>query len=185
MIIWWNVLWWCWQLVNFSGFFFYLIWPFILSGGIFTSFLDFQILCFCLFLIVESQTNFVLPIDHFFSLGPLTSDISGVHVLLVSLLVDQLSGLFLIFLVDQNKNCLVSETGQKNFGQSMNFFWSVSLLEGGQKNSETDPKKLRDWPKFFCPVSETGQFFFGRPKKWQIDWIIGRPRDWPKVHGRR
>ena len=74
---------------------------------------------------------------------------SPVHVVLVSLLVDQLSGLFLIFLVDQNKNCLVSETGQKNFGQSMNFFWSVSLLEGGQKNSETDQKKTQRLTKIF------------------------------------
>ena len=30
-------------------------------------------------------------------------DISGIHVLLFSLLVNQLSGLFLIFLVDQKK----------------------------------------------------------------------------------
>ena len=34
---------------------------------------------------------------------------SGVHVLLVSLLVDQLSGLFFIFLVDQKKICPVSD----------------------------------------------------------------------------
>ena len=50
--------------------------------------------------------------------------LSGVHVLLDSLLVDQ-------------KNCPVSETGQKFFGQSLIFFPSVSLLEGEQK-------KIRD-----------------------------------------
>ena len=40
---------------------------------------------------------------------------SPVHVVLFSLLVDQLFGLFLIFLVDQRKNCPVSGN-----------FWSVS-----------------------------------------------------------
>ena len=55
------------------------------------------------------------------------------HILLVSLLVDQLSGLFFIFFGRPKKNCPVSETGQKNFGQSLNFFRSVSLLEGEQK----------------------------------------------------
>ena len=47
---------------------------------------------------------------------------SPVHVVLVSLLVNQLSGLFLTFLVDQKK--FVQSQGI--FGQSLNFFWSGS-----------------------------------------------------------
>ena len=38
----------------------------------------------------------------------------------------------------------------------------------GQKTQESGQKN--------CPVSETGQFSFGRPKKWEIDKTIG----WPK-----
>ena len=58
------------------------------------------------------------------------------------------------------RNCPVSETGQKNFGQSLNFFWSLSLLEGEQK-SQRLAKKNSDTndQNFFCLVSETGQFF--------------------------
>ena len=43
------------------------------------------------------------------------------------------------------KNCPVSETRQKKIGQSLNFFffWSVSLLEGEQKNHRLT-KKNRD-----------------------------------------
>ena len=110
---------------------------------------------------------------------------SGVHVLLVSLLVDQLSGLFLIFLVDQKKNCLVSETGQKKFGQSLNFFWPVSLLEGEQKSQRLAKKKSETDQIFFVWSLRLANFFFGWPKKWEIDWTNGRPRDWPNVHGRR
>ena len=61
-------------------------------------------------------------------------------------LVDQSSGLFLIYFGRPKKNCPVSETRQKNFGQSLNLFWSVSdffrvhpLQERLTKeNSETD-----------------------------------------------
>ena len=95
------------------------------------------------------------------ALQVLTIEYSGIHVLLVSLLVDQLSGLFLISLVNQKNKLSSLRDWTKNFGQSVNLFWSVSLLLAEQrltrKNSETD--------HFFCPVSETGQFCFGRPKR--------------------
>ena len=73
---------------------------------------------------------------------------SPVHVVLVSLLVDQMSGLFLIFLVDKKNNCPVSGN-----------FWSISYSFGrpivfGQ--SEPDQKKSETDQKF----PETGQFFF-------------------------
>ena len=47
---------------------------------------------------------------------------------------------------------------------------------GGQKNQESGQN-------INCLVSETGQFFFGQKKR-EIDPTIGRPRDWPKPHGR-
>ena len=62
--------------------------------------------------------------------------------------VDQLSGLFLIFLVHQKENCPVSETGQKHFRQSLIIFYSPFNRETEQNNSETDQD-------FFSPVSET------------------------------
>ena len=80
---------------------------------------------------------------------------------------------FSFFLVDQKKKCQGSETGQKKFGQSMIFFRSVSLLEGEQKYQRLTKKKIKDRPKLFCPVSETGQFLFGRPKK-----MRNRPDNW-------
>ena len=42
-------------------------------------------------------------------------------------------------------------------------------------------KKFRDWPKI--PWDWT-IFSLVDQKKWEIDWTIGRPRDWPKPHGR-
>ena len=51
------------------------------------------------------------------------STISPVHVVLVSLLVDQLSGLFLTFFGRPKKKFVQS---QGIFGQSLNFFWSGS-----------------------------------------------------------
>ena len=67
------------------------------------------------------------------------------------------------------KNCLVSETGQKKFGQSLKFFWPVSLLEGEQKSQRLAKKKSETDQKF----PETRQFFFGRPKK-----MRKRPDNW-------
>ena len=42
-------------------------------------------------------------------------------------------------------------------------------------------KKIRAWPKI--PWDWTN-FFLVDQKKEEIDWTIGRPRDWPKSHGR-
>ena len=126
---------------------------------------------------------------------------SSVHVVLVSLLVDQLSSLFLPIFGRPKKICSVSG----NFWSGSDFFWSTKFLFGipkflfsipknqslTKKNSETDQK-----------FPETEQIFFGRSKKvrnrpdnWStkrltkttwtgLDWTIGRPRDWPKPHGR-
>ena len=70
----------------------------------------------------------------------------------------QLSGQFLIFWGWPKRNWPVSETRQS-------IFLSTLLI--------------------FCPVSETEQFSFGRPKKMR-NWprqLVGQ-RDWPKPHGR-
>ena len=97
---------------------------------------------------------------------------SPVHVVLVSLLVDQLSSLFLSFFGRPKKICSVSG----NFWSGSDFFWSTKFLFGTpkflfsipknqsltKKNSETDQK-----------FSETEQIFFGRPKK-----VRNRPDNW-------
>ena len=70
-------------------------------------------------------------------------------MVLVSLLVDQLSGLFLIFFGQPKKNCLVSG----NFWLVAGNFWSTKFLFGIPKNFLVDqfffgrPKIPRDWPK--------------------------------------
>ena len=98
-------------------------------------------------------------------------DQSGVHVLLVSLLVDQLSGLFLIFFWSTKKNCPVSD-----------LFCSLSWIFCPVffKKWEIDRTigRPRDWPKphfqkrldkKFKRVNKKDlildKFFFGRPKK--------------------
>ena len=61
------------------------------------------------------------------------------------------------------------------FGQSLGqpIVRSISHFFCSPSNRETDQKKFRDCPKIFCPVSETGQFFFGRPEK-----MKNRPDNW-------
>ena len=106
-----------------------------------------------------------------------TSIYSGVHVLLVSLfgrpIVRSISHFFgrpIFFLVDQKPishffgRPIFFLVNQKPFSHVFGrpiFFWSTKFIFGQPK------KKLVD------------------PKKWEIDRTIGRPRDWPKVHGRR
>ena len=99
-------------------------------------------------------------------------DRSPVHVVLVSLLVDQLSSLFLPFF-GRPKKYLFS---LREFLVSLWFFWSTKFLFGipkflfsipknqslTKKNSETDQK-----------FPETEQIFFGQPKK-----VRNRPDNW-------
>ena len=75
--------------------------------------------------------------------------ISPVHVVLVSLLVDQLSSLFLHFF-GRPKKYLFSP---REFLVNLWFFWSTKFLFGVPKflfsipkNQEPDQKKFRDWP---------------------------------------
>ena len=97
---------------------------------------------------------------------------SPVHVVLVSLLVNQLLGLYLIFFGRPKKNLF----SLREFLVSLWFFWSTKFLFGipkflfsipknqslTKKNSETDQK-----------FPETEQIFFGRPKK-----VRDRPDNW-------
>ena len=85
-------------------------------------------------------------------------------MVLVSLLVDQLSGLFLTFFGRPKKNCSVSgnfwSVSEFFFGQALIFwytkkkFWYTKKKFGRPKKSEPDQK-----------FPETEQIFFGRPKK--------------------
>ena len=76
-------------------------------------------------------------------------DRSPVHVVLVSLLVNQLSILFLIFFWSTKKNCPVSG----NFWSVSGNFWLTKFLFGIPKLFLVDqiffglPKIPRDWPK--------------------------------------
>ena len=92
-------------------------------------------------------TGWAWPAWHIGTLGYINppGHRSPVHVVLVSLLVDQLSGLFLIFLVDQRKNCPVSG----NFWSVSGNFWSTKFLFG--------------IPKIFL----VDQIFFWSPKNSQ------------------
>ena len=67
-------------------------------------------------LILHTQQGMIFFFTFFFE------DCNPVHVVLVSLLVDQLSGLFLTFFGRPKK--IVQSQGI--FGQSLNFFWSGS-----------------------------------------------------------
>ena len=68
------------------------------------------------------------------------SDKSPVHVVLVSLLVDQLSSLFLPFYGRPKKNCSVSG----NFWSGSDFFWSTKFLFGIPKFLFSIPKNHMD-----------------------------------------
>ena len=115
---------------------------------------------------------------------------SPVHVVLVSLLVDQLSGLFLIFFGRPKKNCPVSG----NFWSASGNFWSVSGNFWSNKKKFNWPKKILVYQKEIWLTKSSQQltknslrldkFFLVDQKKWEKDRTIGRPRDWPKPHGR-
>ena len=90
---------------------------------------------------------------------------------------------FSLFMVDQKK--IVQSQGI--FGQALIFFGPPSFFLVYQnfflvyQKIRAWPKKFRDWPKI--PWDWTN-FFLVNQKKWEIDRTIGRPRDWPKPHGR-
>ena len=91
-------------------------------------------------------------------------DISPVHVVLVSLLVNQLSGLFLTFFGRPKKICSVSG----NFWSVSEFFlvrlWFFGILKrnfGIPKRNLVD-QKIQSLTKNSLRLNK---FFFGRPKK--------------------
>jgi hypothetical protein len=86
----------------------------------------------------------------------LFGDKSGVHVLLVSLLVDQLSGLFLFF-----------------FWSTKTKLSSLTSVEGEQKNQRLTKKNSETDQNFFVGSLRLDNFFFGWPKKKRT-----RPDNW-------
>ena len=105
------------------------------------------------------------------------------HVVLVSLLVDQLSSLFLSFFGRPKKICSVSG----NFWSGSDFFGQPNFFLVYQ-NFFLVYQKIRAWPKKIQRLTKNSlrlnKFFLVNQKKGEIDWTIGRPRDWPKSHGR-
>ena len=81
-------------------------------------------------------------------------------MVLVSLLVDQLSGLFLIFLGRPKKNCLVLG----NFWSVAGNFWSTKFLFGTPKFFLVD-QIFQNFPETDEKFPETGQFFLWSTKK--------------------
>ena len=104
-------------------------------------------------------------------------------MVLVSLLVDRLSSLFLSFFGWPKKICSVSG----NFWSGSDFFgWPNFYLV--HQNFFLLYQKIRAWPKKIQRLTKNSlrpnKFFLVDQKKWEIDRTIGRPRDWPKPHGR-
>ena len=97
---------------------------------------------------------------------------SPVHVVLVSLLVDQLSSLFLSFFGRPKKICSVSG----NFWSGSDFFWSTKFLFGTPKflfsipKNQSLTKKIQRLTKNSLRLNK---FFFGPPKK-----VRNRPDNW-------
>ena len=97
---------------------------------------------------------------------------SPVHVVLVSLLVNQLFGLFIIFFgrpikkLSSLREFLVSLW---EFLVHQKEIWSTKKNFGTPKRNLVDQK----FPKTDQKFPETGQFFFGRPKK-----MRNRPDNW-------
>ena len=84
---------------------------------------------------------------------------------------------FSFFLVDQKKIVQSQRPDKKILGSL--WIFSVSLsIKGWTKKWETDQI-------FFVRSLRLDNFVVVDQKKWKIDRTIGRPRDWPKVHGRR
>ena len=90
---------------------------------------------------------------------------------------------FSLFLVNQKKICSVSG----NFWSGSDFFGPPNFFLVYQ-NFFLAYQKIRAWPKKIQRLTKNylrlNKFVFGRPKKWEIDRIIGQPRDWTKPHGR-
>ena len=114
-----------------------------------------------------------------FSVETKTGQDRDVHVVLVSLLAYQLSSQFLIFFCSSKKKLSSLRDQTIHILSTLLIFlssllWKLDTLKKNQENGQN----------INCPVSETGQFFLAEQKKWEIDWTIGRPRNWQKPHGR-
>ena len=90
---------------------------------------------------------------------------------------------FSLFLVNQKNICSVSG----NFWSVSDFFGPPSFFLVYQ-NFFLVYQKIRAWPKKIQRLTKNSlrlnKFFLVDQKKWQTDRTIGRPRDWPKPHGR-
>ena len=97
---------------------------------------------------------------------------------------------FSFFLVDQRKICPVSDLFcSLSWIFCPVFFENVVLVS--LLADQLSGQFLIFWKRLdkkFKRVNKKDlrldKFFLVDQKKWEIDWTIGRPRDWPKPHGR-
>ena len=90
---------------------------------------------------------------------------------------------FSFFLVDQKKNCPVSG----NFWSVSGNFWYTKKKFGRPKKILVHQKEIwstKNSQRLTKNSLRLDNFFLVDQKKWEKDRTIGRPRDWPKPHGR-
>ena len=85
--------------------------------------------------------------------------------------------------VGQKKTIFQSQRPDIFFVHSLEFFVQSFLKIGHSLISRLD-KKSREWTKKLSGLWDRSIIFWTTKKKWEIDWTIGRLRDWPKPHGR-
>ena len=97
---------------------------------------------------------------------------------------------FSIFLVKQKKICPVSDIFVHSLEFFVQSFSKNEKLTGRLVGPETDQNHIfkKDWTKnsreWTKKIWYWTNFSLVDQKKWEIDRTIGRPRDWPKPHGR-
>jgi hypothetical protein len=87
------------------------------------------------------------------------------HVVLVSLFGQPIVWSISNFFGLKKNEIVQSQRPDSLFLSTILNFFVQSFLKIGHPFNQRLEKKSREWTKRNCPVSETGQFLFGRPKK--------------------
>ena len=103
-----------------------------------------------------------------------------VHVVLVSLLADQLA----IFHLFGKPKKIGPSQRLDNFFYLLSWFFFQSRYSRGTNFQKRLDKEFKRVDKRNCLVSETGEFSFVWAKKVKLTVQLVGQRDWPKPHGR-